>query len=253
MFNPTLGQFTSRDPIAADANLYRYCGDSPATLTDPDGLADTSPSGMPAGQRIKEGDILRIKLGGNWIGSAKVTKYVVVTEGQTVKTYTTWLTIVPDIYTDALPSADKNSKFQWRQHVSRYNERGETLDLHYRDGNARKRVPAKNLLDPCPHKTDDQWYYTRNNWKDFATQAGNATVYSDTPTLFSSDLLGENYQRFTQEFYLELVMVNSLEQKSGGTTVLAITWGVTFTKDGKVEILSLPPQPGAPPAPSGKK
>ncbi len=239
-----------RDPAAADENLYRYCENEPTVYVDPSGLADTSPSGMPAGQRIKQGDILRIKLGDEWIGSAKVTKYEVVTEGRGIKKYTTWLTIVPDLYTEALSSENKTCKFQWRQHFSRYNERGEILDRVLRDG---KHIPAQNLLDPFPHKTDDEWYYTKDEWKKFAVSAGKATVFSDTPTLFSSQFLGENYQRLTEEFYLELVMVKSLDQKSGGTPVLAITWGVTITKDGTAAILSVPLQPSATPGQSEKK
>jgi hypothetical protein len=39
MYNPALGTFINRDPLAADANLYRYCGDSPTNRTDPSGLA----------------------------------------------------------------------------------------------------------------------------------------------------------------------------------------------------------------------
>ena len=40
MYDPTLGQFVSRDPIAADENLYRYCGSNSVTNVDPSGLAD---------------------------------------------------------------------------------------------------------------------------------------------------------------------------------------------------------------------
>jgi RHS repeat-associated protein len=36
-YNPSLGVFTSADPIAADANTYRYCLDNPITNTDPTG------------------------------------------------------------------------------------------------------------------------------------------------------------------------------------------------------------------------
>jgi RHS repeat-associated protein len=41
-YNPAVGQFTSPDPTgfaAGDANLYRYVGDNPATMTDPWGLS----------------------------------------------------------------------------------------------------------------------------------------------------------------------------------------------------------------------
>ena len=41
-YNPAVGQFTSQDPTgfaAGDANLYRYVGDNPATMTDPWGLS----------------------------------------------------------------------------------------------------------------------------------------------------------------------------------------------------------------------
>ena len=37
-----LGRFCSRDPIAADNNLYRYVFDNPLGATDPTGLADCS-------------------------------------------------------------------------------------------------------------------------------------------------------------------------------------------------------------------
>jgi hypothetical protein len=38
MYNPDLGTFDQRDPIKADMNLYRYCGNDPLTHTDPSGL-----------------------------------------------------------------------------------------------------------------------------------------------------------------------------------------------------------------------
>jgi hypothetical protein len=38
MYNPTLGIFISRDPIEADENLYRYCGNDPIANVDPSGL-----------------------------------------------------------------------------------------------------------------------------------------------------------------------------------------------------------------------
>ena len=39
MYDSTLGQFISRDPIEADLNLYRYCDGAPGDLTDPFGMA----------------------------------------------------------------------------------------------------------------------------------------------------------------------------------------------------------------------
>jgi RHS repeat-associated protein len=38
-YDSSLSTFISRDPIEADKNLYRYCYDNPAKLTDPLGLA----------------------------------------------------------------------------------------------------------------------------------------------------------------------------------------------------------------------
>jgi hypothetical protein len=38
MYNPDLGTFNQRDPIEADSNLYRYCGNDPIGATDPSGL-----------------------------------------------------------------------------------------------------------------------------------------------------------------------------------------------------------------------
>ena len=52
MYDPTIGTFISRDPIAADPNLYRYCEDEPTSETDPSGLAPPLMGGMgltPAG------------------------------------------------------------------------------------------------------------------------------------------------------------------------------------------------------------
>lgn len=37
-YDPSSRTFLTRDPIAADANLYRYCGNNPISRTDPTGL-----------------------------------------------------------------------------------------------------------------------------------------------------------------------------------------------------------------------
>ena len=37
-YNPSLGEFTTTDPLAADRNTYRYAGNNPVVLTDPSGL-----------------------------------------------------------------------------------------------------------------------------------------------------------------------------------------------------------------------
>jgi RHS repeat-associated protein len=37
-YDPVLGVFTTRDPAAADVNLYRYCGNNPVGYSDPTGL-----------------------------------------------------------------------------------------------------------------------------------------------------------------------------------------------------------------------
>ncbi len=37
-YNPSLGVFTTTDPVAADANTYRYAGDNPVAAIDPSGL-----------------------------------------------------------------------------------------------------------------------------------------------------------------------------------------------------------------------
>ena len=39
-FDPTVGRWLSEDPAAADANLYRYCGNAPTIYVDPSGLAE---------------------------------------------------------------------------------------------------------------------------------------------------------------------------------------------------------------------
>ncbi len=38
-YDPALERFIGRDPALADENLYRYCGDGPANMRDPSGLA----------------------------------------------------------------------------------------------------------------------------------------------------------------------------------------------------------------------
>jgi RHS repeat-associated protein len=39
-YDPSVGRWLTEDPAAADANLYRYCGNAPTNGTDPDGLQD---------------------------------------------------------------------------------------------------------------------------------------------------------------------------------------------------------------------
>ena len=43
MYSPFIGRFAERDPIESDANLYRYCGDSPVIHVDPSGLFEVKP------------------------------------------------------------------------------------------------------------------------------------------------------------------------------------------------------------------
>ena len=53
-YNPAVGQFTSQDPTgfaAGDANLYRYVGDNPATMTDP-GVFPAARVGTARGTRV---------------------------------------------------------------------------------------------------------------------------------------------------------------------------------------------------------
>ena len=40
-YDPSLGAFTTRDPLEADSNLYRYCHNHPLHKTDPLGLVDS--------------------------------------------------------------------------------------------------------------------------------------------------------------------------------------------------------------------
>ena len=54
MYDPTLGIFTMRDPIAADPNLYRYCENDPMEATDPTGLAAVTMFPKPHFDRISE-------------------------------------------------------------------------------------------------------------------------------------------------------------------------------------------------------
>jgi len=39
-YDPTVGRWLTEDPAAADANLYRYCGNAPTNGVDPSGLAE---------------------------------------------------------------------------------------------------------------------------------------------------------------------------------------------------------------------
>jgi hypothetical protein len=55
MYNPTLGLFVQRDPIAADPNLYRYCGNNPVSYTDPDGM-QRAPGMTSAGKNIDKNE-----------------------------------------------------------------------------------------------------------------------------------------------------------------------------------------------------
>ena len=38
-YDSITGRWLSKDPIASDLNLYRYCGNDPTTYDDPQGLA----------------------------------------------------------------------------------------------------------------------------------------------------------------------------------------------------------------------
>jgi hypothetical protein len=49
LYSPILGIFIDRDPIEADPNLYRYCGNEPTDVTDPSGLASETADGVVEG------------------------------------------------------------------------------------------------------------------------------------------------------------------------------------------------------------
>ena len=64
-YDPSKGVFITRDPIAADANLYRYCGNNPVSYTDPTGLlADAQFVGLTVEGDNGRPQVTVIKIGG---------------------------------------------------------------------------------------------------------------------------------------------------------------------------------------------
>ena len=53
-YDPAVGRWLSEDPIEADDNLYRYCGNSPAIYVDPTGLWKVKRSGAPKAESTSE-------------------------------------------------------------------------------------------------------------------------------------------------------------------------------------------------------
>lgn len=53
-YSVTDASWFTRDPIAADVNLYRYCGNAPTVNVDPNGLEDTSSQVLANAKKILE-------------------------------------------------------------------------------------------------------------------------------------------------------------------------------------------------------
>jgi hypothetical protein len=75
MYDPTVGRFISRDPVAADANLYRYAGNNPSTPMSSGNLTSATfvsarTAEEPQVKKITATDI-GVPIGGNY---GKITK-----------------------------------------------------------------------------------------------------------------------------------------------------------------------------------
>ncbi len=85
-YDPALGRFASPDPIGfvgADANLYRYAGNQPTGLADPDGLANTNVNirpPVPAGTTQAIPRPLSPKLSGGATAGGLFTGVLVIAE-----------------------------------------------------------------------------------------------------------------------------------------------------------------------------
>jgi len=199
----------------------------------------TDTSGLPPGTRIKKGQVLSIELAGEKIGTLKVLEYKAdTTSGDKYGRAT--LALLPTISEEKIPD---DCLFRWRQHFSVYNSRGEILDHTYEEGGQIKRIPGKNVLDPTPGTDDAEWYFTKDEWPRWAAAANSEVIagFHDRATLTFARLFGKDFESVTREFYLELVQVEDLEQKTGGKTILGITWGLTISKPDEVKLL-LPAQ-----------
>ena len=54
------GTFINRDPIQADMNLYRYCGDNPVLLVDSSGLCSCSSDPKVMADQVKSGEAVEV-------------------------------------------------------------------------------------------------------------------------------------------------------------------------------------------------
>lgn len=75
MYDPTIGRWTSQDPIgfeAGDANLYRYVGNGPTNGVDPSGLRGTA-NVTPKVSDGKEGTTITIELSSFTNKNTKIT------------------------------------------------------------------------------------------------------------------------------------------------------------------------------------
>jgi len=93
-YNPATGTFLTRDPAAADVNLYRYCHNDPISSTDPTGLYEEYgqlPDKIINGTKfykttLPDGVTTLLPEGANVVTRPDGSYYIVYPNGQTVNT-----------------------------------------------------------------------------------------------------------------------------------------------------------------------
>ena len=169
--------------------------------------------------KVKEGDVLDIKVFGNKVGTARIARYTKRLEkNEFLRGASLFVFVdVPNEPTQCGPHI-----FRWRQHLTVKNQAGDFLKWKG------KEKIANNMLDPEPANDDKDWYYTNSQWNRFKSTDGRTALFNDSPHSPLS-ALNEVTTEVIFSLKLELVMVRDLSFKSGGTRVLTIDWGFRYT------------------------
>jgi hypothetical protein len=221
MYDPTLGVFTTRDPIAADENLYRYCGNDPMSLVDPTGLG-----GLSNNQQITQG-----KISFSGIPTKLVALFGITPDGRPIslKQFSGGTITAADLKGNTLsgfravagldvtvsftPSKKGEECYYWVQYTQKF------AGLLNPDGTVKSRIPLKPRQVDRTDLGKGGTKYIPQSWK------GGTLTMTDEPDLggdmglVRNELGGGNIQVSPQRSYVAAMT------QTWGTTIKNTTGG----------------------------
>ncbi len=220
------GRWLNRDQIeeSGGANVYCFVANVPSIYWDFLGW-------------LKRGDELKVTYKGGNIGKIKIDEYYKFPgNGKSSLDDMIGAKLV------AIPQLDdcEGSLFKWRQHVSEMQDDKYSNAPQKDDGKYRYLDKVykefKDFLDIDYSKPIDGEWYAANTEAD-ENSSDNAYTFRDRPRQYMKvrmkypDDPAGAIKKVTVSFKLELVKVKNHLQKSGGESLLTISWGYWYTKN----------------------